>query len=92
MECACELSGDIAKSYGDIQAAHNWSYVEKRKYQEENEAKMNICPKPVTDSNQVFESINFTEMSTLRGLNLFNTSKLESLSQVSGCLWFKITS
>ena len=92
LEPACELSGDVAKSYEDIQATHNWSYVEKRKYQEENEAKMNVCPKHVTVSNQVLESINFTEMSTLRGLNLFNTSKLERLSQVSVCLWFKITS
>ena len=91
LERACELSSYVANSNGDIQAAYNWSYVEKRKYQEENEAKMNVCPKPVTVREQVSDGINFTEMSMLRGLNLFNTSKLEHLSQASVCLWFRIT-
>lgn len=91
LERACELSSYVANSNGDIQAAYNWSYVEKRKYQEENEAKMNVCPKPVTVRERVSDGINFTEMSMLRGLNLFNTSKLEHLSQASVCLWFRIT-
>ena len=90
LERACELSDDVTKSYGGIQAARNWLYVEKCKYQEENEAKMSDCLKPATVRDQVLENI--TEMSRLRGRKFLNKFELEGLSQVSICLWFRITS
>lgn len=90
LERACELSDDVTKSYGGIQAARNWLYVEKRKYQEGNEAKISDCLEPVTVRDQVLENI--TEMSRLRGRNFLNKFELEGLSQVSICLWFRITS